>query len=477
MSESLKGKAVRGVIWSSIERFSVSGFNFVFGLILARLLFPSDYAVIAMLSIFMALAQTFIDSGFSNALIRKQDRTEIDNSTVFYFNIVVGTAAYLILYVSAPHIASFYGTPILTPLTKVMGLNLLLNSLCVVQQAILTAKIDFKTQAHISLISSIVSGIIGVLCAYKGLGVWSLAIQSVLASVIRTVTLWVLVKWYPKEKFSKQAFWDLFKFGSKLLASGILDTTYNNLYALVIGKRFSSATLGVYSRAEQWTNFFAINITGILQRVTFPVLSTAQNEDERLRSNYRKILRLSSFVIFPIMIGLAAVAEPLTIFFLTDKWAESIPLLRILCFALMFYPIHAINLNLLQVKGRSDLFLRLEIYKKIIGVLTLCITVPFGITAMCAGRVFTSLIALPMNTHYSGKLIDLGFFRQLKDFSITLINSGIMGAFVYCVTKMTAPAGVRLFAGIFAGICYYVISNMLLKTMEWNDFLSIIKRK
>ncbi len=477
MAESLKRKTVKGIVWSTLERFSVAGVNFIFGLILARLLMPTDYGAIAMLSIFMAIAQTFIDSGFSNALIRKPDRTETDNATAFYFNIGVGLAAYFSLYLAAPYIAQFYKTSILIPLTRIMGLNLLLNSLCVVQQALLTARIDFKTQAKISLNAAVVSGLVGIGFAYAGYGVWALAIQSVLASVIRTILLWILAKWRPKAKFSKQSFRNLFGYGSKLLASGLLDTIYNNLYTIVIGKRFSVATLGVYSRADQWANFLAINVTGILQRVTFPILSSIQNEDERLRVNYRKFLRVSGFVIFPLMMGLAAIADPLTRFILTDKWADSIPLLRILCFALMLYPIHAINLNLLQVKGRSDLFLRLEIYKKILGVATLCVTIPMGITAMCVGRVFTSWVALAMNTHYTGKLIHLGFFQQLKDYIPTLLNSFFMGAIVYGMTLIVSGSGLQLLTGVIIGASYYILSNYLLKTMEWKELILIIKRK
>lgn len=477
MAESLKRKTVKGIVWSTLERFSVAGVNFIFGLILARLLMPTDYGAIAMLSIFMAIAQTFIDSGFSNALIRKPDRTETDNATAFYFNIGVGLAAYFSLYLAAPYIAQFYKTSILIPLTRIMGLNLLLNSLCVVQQALLTARIDFKTQAKISLNAAVVSGLVGIGFAYAGYGVWALAIQSVLASVIRTILLWILAKWRPKAKFSKQSFRNLFGYGSKLLASGLLDTIYNNFYTIVIGKRFSVATLGVYSRADQWANFLAINVTGILQRVTFPIFSSIQNEDERLRVNYRKFLRVSGFVIFPLMMGLAAIADPLTRFILTDKWADSIPLLRILCFALMLYPIHAINLNLLQVKGRSDLFLRLEIYKKILGVATLCVTIPMGITAMCVGRVFTSWVALAMNTHYTGKLIHLGFFQQLKDYIPTLLNSFFMGAIVYGMTLIVSGSGLQLLTGVIIGASYYILSNYLLKTMEWKELILIIKRK
>lgn len=478
MSESLKNKTVKGVFWSAVERFSVAGISFLFGLVLARLLSPSDYGVIAMLNIFMAISQTFIDSGFSSALIRKPDRTETDNATAFYFNIVVGVVCYLVLFGAAPLIARFYDEPILVPVTRVIGLNLLLNSLCVVQQALLTVRIDFKTQAKISLTATILSGVIGIVLAYKGYGVWALVVQSVSAALFRMVLLWLLAQWRPQARFSKSSFRVLFSYGSKLLASGLLDTVYNNLYTIVIGKKFTSASLGVYARADHLAQFPAVNITGILQRVTFPVLSTIQTEDERLRVNYRKFLRLSAYVVFPLMMGLAAVADPLIRWILTDKWEAAIPLLQILCFALMWYPIHAINLNLLQVKGRSDLFLKLEVWKKIIGVATLCVTIPLGLTAMCVGRVFTSLISLVINTYYTGKLIQVGYWRQMKDLLPTLVNSVVMLLICWLVQLPVAGSHVlRLLLAVLAGCVYYVVSGYVFRSEELKELVGLIKGK
>lgn len=478
MSESLKNKTVKGVFWSAVERFSVAGISFLFGLVLARLLSPSDYGVIAMLNIFMAISQTFIDSGFSSALIRKPDRTETDNATAFYFNIVVGVVCYLVLLGAAPLIARFYDEPILVPVTRVIGLNLLLNSLCVVQQALLTVRIDFKTQAKISLTATILSGVIGIVLAYKGYGVWALVVQSVSAALFRMVLLWLLAQWRPQARFSKSSFRVLFSYGSKLLASGLLDTVYNNLYTIVIGKKFTSASLGVYARADHLAQFPAVNITGILQRVTFPVLSTIQTEDERLRVNYRKFLRLSAYVVFPLMMGLAAVADPLIRWILTDKWEAAIPLLQILCFALMWYPIHAINLNLLQVKGRSDLFLKLEVWKKIIGVVTLCVTIPLGLTAMCVGRVFTSLISLVINTYYTGKLIQVGYWRQMKDLLPTLVNSVVMLLICWLVQLPVAGSHVlRLLLAVLAGCVYYVVSGYVFRSEELKELVGLIKGK
>lgn len=478
MSESLKTKTVKGVMWSAVERFSVAGISFLFGLVLARLLSPSDYGVIAMLNIFMAISQTFIDSGFSSALIRKPDRTEADNATAFYFNIVVGLACYLLLFAAAPFIARFYDTPLLVPVTRVIGLNLLLNSLCVVQQALLTVRIDFKTQAKISLTATIVSGGVGILLAYSGFGVWALVVQSVSAAFLRMLLLWLLAKWRPQARFSKTSFHELFSYGSKLLASGLLDTVYNNLYTIVIGKKFAASSLGVYARADQLAQFPAVNITGILQRVTFPVLSTIQNEDDRLRVNYRKFLRLSAFVVFPLMMGLAAVADPLIRWILTDKWQEAIPFLRILCFALMWYPIHAINLNLLQVKGRSDLFLKLEVWKKIIGTVTLCVTVPLGLTAMCVGRIVNSLIALSINTYYTGKLIQIGYWKQMKDLLPILFNSLAMLAVCLLVQMPVAGSHVlSLVLAVAAGTLYYIGSSWLFRSDELKELLALVRKK
>lgn len=477
MAESLKDKTVKGVAWSAVERFSVAGIGFAFGLVLARLLDPADYGVIAMLNIFMAISQTFIDSGFSNALIRKPDRTETDNATAFYFNIVVGVVCYLLLFLSAPWIADFYDSPILVPVTRVIGLNLLFNSLCVVQQALLTARIDFKTQAKVSLSATILSGLVGVGLAYRGYGVWALVVQTVMAALLRMVLLWWLAKWRPMAQFSKASFRSLFSFGSKLLASGLLDTVYNNLYTIVIGKKFSAVSLGVYARADQWAQFPSTNITGVLQRVTFPVLSTIQNEDERLRVNYRKFLRLSAYVVFPLMMLLMAVAEPLIRWILTDKWAASVPYLQVLCFSLMWFPIHSINLNLLQVKGRSDLFLKLEVWKKIIGVTTLCVTVPMGLMAMCYGRVFSSMVALTINTYYTGRLIQVGFWKQMKDLLPILVNCTVMT--VLCLLVQMPMGGghaLRLAATMAVGTAYYLGSSYLLRSPELKELWGLMKR-
>ena len=389
---SLKDKTVKGVIWSAVDRFSAQGIQFVFSILIARLLVQEDYGVIAMLNIFLAVSQTFIDSGFGTALIRKIDRTETDFSTVFYFNIAVAVFFYLGLFFAAPAIANFYNTPLLVPVTRVTAINLVIGSLSGIHNAKLSIAIDFKSRAKISIVSAVLTGSVGLWMAYSGYGVWALVVQTVFAGIIRTIMLWIIVKWYPKLVFSWKSFKEMFSFGSKLLASGLLDTIYNNIYPLVIGKVFSPTTLGVYSKANSLAQFPSSNITSVLQSVTFPVLSTIQNEEDRLAAAYKRFLRIAAFVVFPLMMGLSAVADPFIRLALTDKWEGAIYLLQIICFWMMWYPIHAINLNILQVKGRSDYFLKLEIIKKVQGVIVLCITVPIGIVAMCYGSLISSMI-------------------------------------------------------------------------------------
>ena len=474
---SLKEKTVKGVMWSSIDRFSTQGIQFVFSILIARQLLPSDYGVVAMLGIFLAVSQTFIDSGFGTALIRKIDRTDTDFSTVFYFNIVVAAFFYLVLWFAAPYIAAFYEIPLLEDVTRVVALTLIFSSLSGVQNAKLSIAIDFKTRAKISVSVTLLTGAIGLWMAYNGYGVWALVVQSVFASLLGTVLLWCLVRWRPKRTFSWQSFREMFSFGSKLLASALLDTIYNNMYTLIIGKFFSSATLGLYSRASSLARYPSSNITGVLQGVTFPVLSSIQNEPERLAGAYKRFLRLSAFVIFPSMIGLAAVADPLIRLVLTDKWEGCIYLLQIVCFSMMWYPIHAINLNLLQVKGRSDFFLKVEIIKKIQGVLILFITVPMGIVAMCYGSVVSSLLCLIYNTYYTQKLIGYGYVAQMKDLLHILVHSLVMGAGVWCIVQMFDSLWWQLIVGVLSGAVYYIAGASLMRFEELDEVISLVRKK
>ncbi|MDE6803189.1 MAG: lipopolysaccharide biosynthesis protein [Muribaculaceae bacterium] len=478
MEESLKHRTVKGTIWSSIERFSVQGILFIVTIIMARLLTPADYGLVGMLAIFIAVSQSLIDSGFSQALIRKQDRSEIDNSTVFYFNIVVGIILYIILYLCAPLIAKFYSEPKLVPITRLIGLNIIFNSLAVVQRALLTIRLDFKTQAKASLIGAIVSGIIGIIMAYTGFGVWAIVTQQIFNLALVTLFLWLLSHWKPILIYSWDSFRELFSFGSKLLGAGLLDTLYRNLYLIVIGKIFRASDLGYYTRAHQFSDFASSNVTGILQRVSYPVLCTIQNDDERLANVYRRMLRTSTFIIFPMMMLLAAVSRPLVLAFLTEKWLFASTLLIPLCFGAMWYPVHAINLNLLQVKGRSDLFLRLEIIKKCIGIMIICVTIPFGLLVMCWGTVVNSVVSLIINTYYTGKIINLGFLTQMRDILPILFLSLTVGAMVFLILNFVHMSSwLSLLVGIVIGIILYSVFAKILHFKEFSELIAIIHHK
>lgn len=478
MSEqNLKSKTKKGLAWSMIERFATQGVQFFFGIILARLLSPDDYGIIAMPLVFLAIAQCFIDSGFSTALVRKPDLTDDDLSTAFYFNIGVGVVCYVFLFATSQLIADFYNTPILSDLLKVTALATLFNPLCAVQQAILTRKIDFKTQAIVSLSGAVVSGVIGLVMAYSGFGVWSLVCQQVGGYFIRTCLLWVLSSWRPQKRWSHDSFHYLWNFGNKMLGSALLDTTYNNIYPIVIGKFFSATDLGNYTRAHQFATLPSSNITGVLQRVTFPILSTIQSEDERLAKNYRKILKLSAFLIFPLMLMLSALADPLIRIVLTDKWAGCIILLQIICFSMMWYPVHAINLNLLTVKGRSDLFFRLEIIKKIVGICIMCVTIPHGIVWMVSGGIVSSMVSLIINTYYTGKLINVGYIKQMGDLLPIFGVSLIMWLLIHAAFLLTVNIYIQLPLGIAVGTLAYVTGARFMLKNEWNEAIEMIPQK
>lgn len=476
MADSLKGKTVRGVVWSSIERFSVQGVQFLVMLLIAKFLTPADFGLVGMLAIFLAVAQSLIDSGFSQALIRKQDRTERDNSTVFYFNIVASALLYALLYVSAPWVADFYKEPQLCLLMRVLCLVVVINSFAVVQRAIYTATINFKIQAKASFTAALLSGGVGICLAMSGYGVWTLVWQQLLNAGINTLLLWGFSHWRPRLLYSWQSFCELFTFGFKLMLSGLLDTLYMNMYSLVIGKVFAPTSLGFYMQAQHFVQLPSSNITGILQRVTYPMLCMLQDDDDRLRKEYRQLLRLSAFIVFPLMCGLAGVSYPLVEFVLGEEWLFVAALIIPLCFSRMWYPIHAINLNLLQVKGRSDLFLRLEIIKKTIGVLVLVISLPFGLKFMCYSGIATSLMALMINTYYTGRLLHWGFWMQMRDLYATLVLSVGMFALVFGIVSMFSSVYLQLSVGTFIGAVFFIGVAYIFNFDELLYLQSIIKR-
>lgn len=476
MSE-LKDKTVTGVFWSAVDRFSAQGIQFVFSILIARLLLPEDYGVIAMLNIFLAVSQNFIDSGFGAALIRKNDRTETDFSTVFYFNIIVAFLIYIALFFASPYIADFYETPVLRSITRVVALNLIITSFSGIHNSKLSIDVDFKSRAKISLLSSVVSGIVALYMAKNGFGVWALVAQSLCSSIVWTILLWYFVRWKPLFLFSWESFRNLFSFGSKLLTSAVLNTIYSNLSTIIIGKFFSSSSLGLYSKANSLAQFPSVNITNVIQNVAFPVLSKIQDETQKLKAMYVKFMRIMAFIIFPLMLGLAAVSQSFVSVVLTEKWVGAVPYIQVLCFSLMWYPIHAINLSILSVKGRSDYFLKLEIYKKVLGVVILAITVPMGIMAMCYGMVISSVLSLFINTYYTKKLIDYGFGAQIRDLLPILLHSLVMWAVVHVIVYFMPTTWLKLIVGVLSGIIYYIAGAYIMKFPEMDELLTILKLK
>jgi len=477
MPESLKKRTIKGVAWTSLDQVATLGFSFVIGVILARLLSPSDYGLLAMIAIFNAIAFAFINSGFGNALIRKPDLTEDDNSTAFYFNVVAGVVMTGVMWLIAPSAAMFYDKPILTQLLRVEGLLLIISSFTIVQNAQLSRALNFKAKMIINVSSQVIGGIVAIIAAYHGFGVWSLVIQHIASGIIRLISLWVISPWRPRGRWNRSSFGYLWGYGSKLLVSGLLDTIYTNIYPIVIGKVYSPADLGQYTRAQGYASLPSQGLTSVLQQVTFPVLSQIQEDDVRLASSYRRLLRFSVFLVFPIMMVMAALARPLVISLVTDKWSQCVPYLQLICFASMWYPVHAINLNLLQVKGRSDLFLRLEIIKKAIVTIAIFICVPFGIMGICIGSVCTSIICLAINTYYTGKLIHVGFVRQMKDMTPTLLASLAMSAVVYIAVLYLQNDVVKLVVGIPMGVVVYLLIAKVFRLSELQEAIDIIHRK
>jgi len=474
---SLKKRTLSGLKWSAYERIISQGITFIISIIIARILSPSDYGVIGMIAIFIGIANVFIHGGFGSALVRKLGRSDVDFSTAFYYNIAVSLFFYVFLFFCAPLIANFYDTPSLTKITRVVGLNIIIGAFSAMQRTKLVIAVDFKTQAKISLITLSITGTLGITLAYTGFGVWALIIQHLATTFITTVLLLFFIRWKPLWTFSMASFKELFGFGSKIMLSGMLDTIYTNIYQVVIGKKYTATDLGYYSRASGFAQLPSLEITNIFQRVTYPVLSEIQNDLERLAINYRKLLKMSAFVVFPIMTLLVALGEPLIRVLLTEKWMPAVPLMQILCIGHMFAPIHSINLNLLQVKGRSDLFLKLEIVKKIMITAVLLISFSFGITAICIGMAVVSVIALAINTHYTGKLIKLGFWKQMNDLIPVLTLSVLSGALAFLPSLIFSNSYVQLVIGGAVGGTFFFGMAHLLKMDEMKEVTSLIVRR
>lgn len=431
--ESLKKQAVRGVGWSFADSMLGQGITFIVGLVLARLLSPDEYGLIGIITIFITVFNSIVDSGFSNALIRKNNATDKDYNTMFLVNMGISVVLFGLMFLCAPFIAQFFARPELTALCRVMGIVVVINALSIVQNTVLTKRLDFKTKTKASFISSIASGVVGIVMAYSGYGVWALVGQQISRQLLNTVCLWIFNRWIPNFTFSMDSFREMWQFGWKLLVSVILEQMWTQIYQVVIGKCYSPATLGLYTRAQQFASICSQNLTGIVQRVSYPALSKLKEERIRLKAGYKKVIKVTMLVTFTLMLGLAGCAKSLILVLIGEQWLECVPMLQVICFNMMLYPLHALNLNMLQVQGRSDLFLKLEIFKKIIAVGPILMGVFIGIYWMLFGSILSGLVAYYLNAYYSGPFLKYSTIEQIKDILPSLLMSLTMFIILYVI--------------------------------------------
>lgn len=474
MRESLKNKTIKGTFWSATDAFLGQGVTFIVGIVLAHILTPAEYGLIGICTIFTTVLTGIVDSGFSNALIRKSDTTNEDYNTMFITNLMISIVLYVILYISAPFISQFFDRPELIKLIRAMGWILIIQALSLVQTTILTKKIDFKTKTKASFVAALLSGVVGIVMAFNGFGVWALVGQQLSKQLFYTICLWILNKWWPSLKFNSKSFTYMWGFGWKLMVSGLLSNIWNQLYQVVVGKFYSPATLGQYSRSKEYAGIFSSNLTAIIQRVSYPVLAEIQDDKDRMVAGYRRIIKTTMFVATFILFFMGAVAEPLLYCLIGPQWHEASTYLPLICISMSLYPLHAINLNMLQVQGRSDIFLNLEIVKKLIAVGPLSLGIFVNIYWMLIGSIIVGVLSFFLNSYYTGKSLGYSSWMQVKDiipsYSISLIIACAVFFFKYLPISYWIILPIQLLTG---GLLLLVICE---KTglSEYNEVKGII---
>lgn len=473
--QSLKDKTVKGVGWSAADSLLGQGVTFIVGLVLARILSPSEYGLIGLTTIFITVFNAIIDSGFSQAVIRKKDANNDDYNTMFITNMVLSVVMFFVLFFGAPAIARFFERPELVSLTRVMGVILIINALSITQNTVLTKRIDFKTKTKASLISAVLSGIVGIAMAYMGFGVWALVGHQITKQLANTICLWIFNKWWPNFRFSRQSFRYMWGFGWKLLASNLIDNIWNQLYQVVVGKFYSPATLGQYSRSKEYASLFSSNLNSIVSRVSFPVLAEIQDDKSRLKSAYRKIIKTTMFVTAVCMISMGAVAEPMLYCLIGPQWHQAATFLPLICISMSLYPLHAINLNMLKVQGRSDLFLSLEIIKKITAIGPICLGVFVDIYWMVAGTVVTGFVSFFLNSYYSGKMLGYSSWMQLKDIAPSYGIAFLVALSVYFLKYLPISNWIILPMQIVVGVTVFFMICKLTKMQEYEELKDMAK--
>lgn len=461
-------------MWSAADAFLGQGVTFLVGIVLARLLSPDEYGLIGICLIFNTVLSGIVDSGFSNALIRKKDCTDDDYNTMFITNLGFSIVLYGLLFVSSPLVALFFSRQELTALIRATGLLLFFNALSITQVTILTKRIDFKTKTKASLISAILSGIVGIAMAYTGFGVWALVGQMLSKQILYTICLWILNKWWPSLTFSSKSFHYMWGFGWKLLVSGLLNNIWNQLYQVVVGKCYNPATLGQFTKSNEYASIFSSNLSGIIQRVSYPVLSELQDDKERMVEGYRRVIKMMMFITAISMISLGAVAEPLIYCMIGPQWHEAATYLPLICISMAFYPLHAINLNMLQVLGRSDIFLYLEIIKKVIGIVPIMIGIFVDIYWMLFASIITGFIALYLNSWYTGKALGYTFWKQLRDIAPSFGIAFVIALSVYFFKYLPISNWGILPIQIVIGMVVCIVTCQMSTIEEYKEVNAII---
>lgn len=479
----LKQKTIRGFLWSFADVLGNQGTQFLIQIVLARLLLPEHFGLIGMILIFIAVSNSLIDSGFTQALIREQHATQADYSTVFYFNLLMSLVVYLALFLLAPAVSGFFQTPELVDILRVLGLGIIINAFAIIPRAMFTKDVNFEVQTKVNLTASVVSGAVAIFLAVSGFGVWSLVFRTLTMSAVQAVLLQVVRQWLPSLVFSLQSFRRLFGFGWKLLVSGLIDTIYDNIYFVIIGRQYTAAQLGYYTNASKLNDVASHTLTATIHRVTYPVLSSIQDNEQRLKEAYRKVIKFAAFIIFPVMMGLAAVGEPLVELVFGEQWLPMVLYFQLLCFAGMLYPIHAINLNILQVKGRSDLFLYLEIIKKVLlsVLIVIAVVLGTGITGLIFAAILSSYIALVINIHFCAKEIHAKKSEQYRDLlPAYLLAVSVGGAMLAAGAVLPDIPLLKLAVQLFAGAALYLGGSYLLKISElhvaWELLVPMLKK-
>lgn len=474
MSEA---KVISSFIWKFLERTGTYLMQFIIQLVLARILLPEEYGIVAIVTVFITIANVFVQTGFNTSLIQKKDADDLDFSSVCYLSLFVALILYVLLFFSAPYIADFYNISLITPVLRVLSLNLFLGAFHSVQNAYVSRKMDFKRYFYSSLVAIIISGIVGIIMAYNGFGIWSLVTQQLLNMAFVIIILLFVIKWKPKLCFSFKRTKQLFSYGWKLLVSSLIDNLYTNLYDLIIGKKYTTSDLAYYNRGKQFPYLIIANVNGSISSVLLPAMSKKQDDKNCVKEMTRKAIVISSFVMFPLMFGLIAVAKPLVSFLLTDKWIDCVPFLQILCLSYVWWPIHTANLQAINSLGRSDIFLKLEIIKKVIGILIIVITVPFGIYALALGQVVTGILSSFINAYPNKKLLNYSYFEQIKDIAPSFVVSIIMAALIYPITFIKTNSLFIIIIQVVAGIVIYGIINFIFKNEILIYLVKILKNK